>query len=154
LKQNKTKQTNNQNYIRFATILLYFTDLGEMDGGETVFTEAWPHDIPVTERKTVEKVRTFYEQSHKILYVYHNVRMQDCCVCDLQQTFSDYCSFCIYSKKKARQELRQSAQGSILEPNSWEETMVRVNIGPFCTYDMNILNSNYFIFNLEMWRIS
>jgi hypothetical protein len=27
---------------RFATILLYFTDLGENDGGETVFTEAWP----------------------------------------------------------------------------------------------------------------
>jgi hypothetical protein len=27
---------------RFATILLYMTDLGERDGGETVFTEAWP----------------------------------------------------------------------------------------------------------------
>lgn len=25
---------------RFATILLYMTDLGEKDGGETVFTEA------------------------------------------------------------------------------------------------------------------
>jgi hypothetical protein len=27
---------------RYATILLYMTDLGERDGGETVFTEAWP----------------------------------------------------------------------------------------------------------------
>jgi hypothetical protein len=27
---------------RFATILLYMTDLGEKDGGETVFPEAWP----------------------------------------------------------------------------------------------------------------
>lgn len=27
---------------RYSTILLYFTDLGEHDGGETVFTEAWP----------------------------------------------------------------------------------------------------------------
>lgn len=29
---------------RFATILLYFTDLGEHDGGETVFPRAWPPD--------------------------------------------------------------------------------------------------------------
>jgi hypothetical protein len=36
-----------------------------MDGGETVFTEAWPHDIPVAERKTVEMVRTFCEQVTK-----------------------------------------------------------------------------------------
>jgi len=27
---------------RFATVLLYMTDLGERDGGETAFTEAWP----------------------------------------------------------------------------------------------------------------
>ena len=27
---------------RFATILLYMTDLGERDGGETVFSKAWP----------------------------------------------------------------------------------------------------------------
>ncbi len=27
---------------RFATILLYMTDLNEGDGGETVFTEGWP----------------------------------------------------------------------------------------------------------------
>lgn len=43
---------------RFATILLYFTDSGEMDGGETVFTETWPIDIPESERKNVETVRT------------------------------------------------------------------------------------------------
>jgi hypothetical protein len=27
---------------RFATILLYFTDMGDKDGGETVFPRAWP----------------------------------------------------------------------------------------------------------------
>lgn len=27
---------------RYATILLYMSDLGEKDGGETVFVEAWP----------------------------------------------------------------------------------------------------------------
>ena len=45
--------------IRFATILLYFTDLGENDGGETVFTHAWPIDIPEENRKTTETVRVF-----------------------------------------------------------------------------------------------
>ena len=34
---------------RFATILLYMTDLGERDGGETVFTEAWPPGQPEDE---------------------------------------------------------------------------------------------------------
>jgi hypothetical protein len=41
---------------RFATILLYFTDLGETDGGETVFTEAWPTQVPVDQRKDLETV--------------------------------------------------------------------------------------------------
>ena len=35
---------------RFATILLYMTDLGEHDGGETVFTEAWPPGVEETDR--------------------------------------------------------------------------------------------------------
>jgi hypothetical protein len=40
----------------YATILLYFTDLGENDGGETVFTEAWPVDVAVEERKDFKAV--------------------------------------------------------------------------------------------------
>ena len=36
---------------RFATILLYMSDLEEKDGGETVFTKSWPSDLPVDERK-------------------------------------------------------------------------------------------------------
>jgi len=35
---------------RFATILLYMTDLGENDGGETVFPHGTPHHIPEEER--------------------------------------------------------------------------------------------------------
>lgn len=35
---------------RHATILLYMTDMGEKDGGETVFVEAWPSDRPEEDR--------------------------------------------------------------------------------------------------------
>mmetsp|Transcript_28100 Transcript_28100/g.59083 ORF Transcript_28100/g.59083 Transcript_28100/m.59083 type:complete len:672 (-) Transcript_28100:131-2146(-) len=35
---------------RFATILLYMTDLNEGDGGETVFTHGWPPGQPESER--------------------------------------------------------------------------------------------------------
>lgn len=35
---------------RFATILLYMTELGERDGGETVFTQAWPPEVETENR--------------------------------------------------------------------------------------------------------
>jgi 2OG-Fe(II) oxygenase superfamily len=35
---------------RFATILLYFTSLGENDGGETVFPLVWPPSVPEENR--------------------------------------------------------------------------------------------------------
>ena len=35
---------------RFATILLYMSDLEPSDGGETVFKNAWPNDLPVEAR--------------------------------------------------------------------------------------------------------
>jgi hypothetical protein len=35
---------------RFATVLLYMSDLGPNDGGETVFNHAWPTDVPENER--------------------------------------------------------------------------------------------------------
>lgn len=35
---------------RFATILLYFTDLGERDGGETIFSRAWPPGVAEEDR--------------------------------------------------------------------------------------------------------
>ncbi|GKY95252.1 hypothetical protein MPSEU_000487600 [Mayamaea pseudoterrestris] len=31
---------------RFATVLLYMSDVAENDGGATMFTNAWPHDAP------------------------------------------------------------------------------------------------------------
>lgn len=37
---------------RFGTILLYMSDLGEKDGGETVFAEGWPVGQPEAERKS------------------------------------------------------------------------------------------------------
>jgi len=39
---------------RFATILLYMTDLEEGHGGETVFKKAWPVDVPEDKRQTRE----------------------------------------------------------------------------------------------------
>ena len=41
---------------RFATILLYMSDLGEDDGGETVFPHGIPTHIPEEERITKEEV--------------------------------------------------------------------------------------------------
>jgi hypothetical protein len=42
---------------RFATILLYMTDLEEKDGGETVFSEAWPTYQAVEDRVEINTVR-------------------------------------------------------------------------------------------------
>ena len=36
---------------RFATVLLYMTDLKDEDGGETVFKNGWPEDVPVEDRR-------------------------------------------------------------------------------------------------------
>jgi len=40
---------------RFATILLYMTDMEEGEGGETVFPKAWPPLLPESERKELEQ---------------------------------------------------------------------------------------------------
>jgi hypothetical protein len=42
---------------RFATILLYMSDLGETDGGETVFPYGIPSNIPEEKRITKDEVR-------------------------------------------------------------------------------------------------
>lgn len=42
---------------RFATILLYMTDLDEKDGGETVFIDAWPTGQREEDHKPIETVR-------------------------------------------------------------------------------------------------
>ena len=42
---------------RYSTILLYMTDQGEKDGGETVFTEAWPVGQPEEDHVEFETVR-------------------------------------------------------------------------------------------------
>jgi len=41
---------------RFATILLYMTDLGENHGGETVFTEGWPPGQAEEDRMDIQTV--------------------------------------------------------------------------------------------------
>jgi hypothetical protein len=43
---------------RFATILLYMSDLGPGDGGETVFTEAWPVGQAEEDKIDTNKVKS------------------------------------------------------------------------------------------------
>jgi hypothetical protein len=42
---------------RYATILLYMSDLDEHDGGETVFVEAWPGGLKEEDRIPMSTVR-------------------------------------------------------------------------------------------------
>ena len=42
---------------RYATILLYMTDLNEKEGGETVFVEAWPSGQREEDHIPIETVR-------------------------------------------------------------------------------------------------
>jgi hypothetical protein len=44
--ENHNYKSNGVGTNRYATILLYMSDLNESDGGETVFTEAWPEGTP------------------------------------------------------------------------------------------------------------
>ena len=53
---------------RFATILLYMTDMEPGAGGETVFTEAWPLDTPQAERLDFEQVRRFVATSTSVCH--------------------------------------------------------------------------------------
>ena len=41
---------------RFATILLYMSDLGPDDGGETVFSRAYPPDVDAENRPDQDEV--------------------------------------------------------------------------------------------------
>jgi len=42
---------------RFATILLYMSDLGPEDGGETVFPKGWPPNVAPEDRLDQRMVR-------------------------------------------------------------------------------------------------
>ena len=48
---------------RFATILLYMTDLQEGDGGETVFTHGWPPGLAEEDRIQFEDARNALRES-------------------------------------------------------------------------------------------
>jgi hypothetical protein len=50
---------------RFATILLYMTDLEEKDGGETVFIDAWPTGQREADRKPIDTVRRLKQSEDK-----------------------------------------------------------------------------------------
>lgn len=82
---------------RFATILLYMSDLADGAGGETVFTEAWPSHLPENERVSVETVRlSDFSIDGNILTLF----------------------------LKALEEFRASDQHNLVKTGSWQEKMV------------------------------
>jgi len=52
---------------RFATILLYMTDLNEGDGGETVFAKGWPPNVPVNERIEFDDAKKALRESGDVV---------------------------------------------------------------------------------------
>lgn len=52
---------------RFATILLYMTDLNEGDGGETVFSNGWPPNLPVNERIQFDDAKKTLRESGDVV---------------------------------------------------------------------------------------
>lgn len=50
---------------RFATILLYMSDLGERDGGETVFVKAWPNGQDEKDRVQLPEVRVSFAEGEQ-----------------------------------------------------------------------------------------
>jgi 2OG-Fe(II) oxygenase superfamily. len=67
---------------RFATILLYMSDLGEGDGGETVFKHAWPLDVPEDQRKSraqaLEELRSSGDASELQKDSWQELMVADC----------------------------------------------------------------------------
>jgi hypothetical protein len=50
---------------RFATILLYMTDIGAEDGGETVFPKGWPYDVAESDRVNKNVALTALRESER-----------------------------------------------------------------------------------------
>jgi hypothetical protein len=83
------------------------SDLGENDGGETVFAEAWPPNQLEEDRVDLKSVRLYSIASVPLpLQMY-------------QPVFS--------RAKQAIRQLRESEQGSMLARGSWEETLVSIS---------------------------
>lgn len=53
---------------RFATLLLYMSDLEPNQGGETVFTKAWPSDVAEADRITVAEVSIISSDHGLLIY--------------------------------------------------------------------------------------
>lgn len=110
---------------RFATILLYMTDLDEKDGGETVFTEAWPTGQAEEDHVDIKTVclRTSPLNRHLL----------GCCqaLCGLLKLKLTNCLLLTLSSGptglQALRELRESDRRGILKEGSWEENMVRAH---------------------------
>ena len=108
---------------RFATILLYMSDLGETDGGETVFPYGIPSNIPEEKRITKDEVRRKIGQQI-CLYLLENANLfrtrnkLDSLI--ILYTFASYNVI-----QQAREQLRNSEEARVLRTGSWEEELVR-----------------------------
>lgn len=54
---------------RYATVLLYMTNVGEGDGGETVFKSAWPVDVPVEDRRQRQELVQELRESGEVNFL-------------------------------------------------------------------------------------
>ena len=86
------------------------SDLGEKDGGETVFTEAWPVPVGQVEEDGVDEETVSYQKVH-----------ESAALVMTKLTF-------VSSKCQALLHLRESQEGSLLKKDSWEEGMVRKSV--------------------------
>ncbi len=57
---------------RYATVLLYMTNLNEGDGGETVFKSGWPVGLPVEERRERFDVLQELRQTGEVSFLREN----------------------------------------------------------------------------------
>ncbi len=102
---------------RFATILLYMSDLGEHDGGETVFAKAWPHGQDEKDRVQLPEVSVRVhgrKYRNPVLYFQHRFVF----------TFVGFGT-----------ALRESGGTGVLDPGSSEEEMVSL-LGVGFTFNM------------------
>ena len=78
---------------RYATILLYMSDLEEGDGGETVFPSAWPLGQAEEDNVPLEQVC-----STRYHYLFEDMRWVDCrLTCQLAMIVSQ----CVIGHKRA-----------------------------------------------------
>jgi len=89
---------------RYATVLLYMSNLEEGEGGETVFTNAWPPEQSEEEHVPIDQVRLLLNFCSEVSRGHPDSKLH----CTVMQ---------------AIEALRASGDAATLKEGSWEEKM-------------------------------